>query len=151
MTPGLPDPERDAQFYDGVPARRVVAFLIDLVVVLALDAVIVAVLAVVGVVTLGLGWLLIGPAVLASGFLYRWAMLSAISATVGMVLTGIEIRGPEGRRLDQRQALLHTGAFYLTMLSVVVLLVSMIVSLASPRGQMLHDLLIGSAAINRPA
>ena len=31
---GLPDPERDRQFYDGVPARRLVAWFVDVAVIL---------------------------------------------------------------------------------------------------------------------
>ena len=36
---GLPDPERDRQFYEGVPARRLVAFFIDTVVIVAISLV----------------------------------------------------------------------------------------------------------------
>ena len=31
---GLPDPERDRQFYEGVPLRRFVAWCVDLVIIL---------------------------------------------------------------------------------------------------------------------
>ena len=29
--PGLPDPERAAEFYDGVPTKRFVAWIVDIV------------------------------------------------------------------------------------------------------------------------
>ena len=32
--PGLPDPDLDAQFYEGVPLRRFAAWLVDLAIVL---------------------------------------------------------------------------------------------------------------------
>ena len=31
---GLPDPQRDRQFYEGVPARRLAAWFVDLAIVL---------------------------------------------------------------------------------------------------------------------
>ena len=40
---GLPDPVRDAQFYEGVPMRRLVAFLIDLAIILAIDVVVIVI------------------------------------------------------------------------------------------------------------
>ena len=52
---GLPDPEHDRQFYDGVPARRLVAWFIDLAIVLAVG---VPVAVVFGLVTLGFGFAL---------------------------------------------------------------------------------------------
>ena len=33
---GLPDPDADRQFYDGVPSRRLVAWFIDAVIILAM-------------------------------------------------------------------------------------------------------------------
>ncbi len=146
----LPDPDRDAQFYEGVQQRRVFAFLIDLVVILLIDVAIWIVLGLVGIVTFGLGWLLIVPAVLASGFLYRWYMLANHSGTIGMMLTGIEIRRADGQRLDPATALAHTALFTVSLISVILMLISFAVALVTPRGQMLHDLLLGTVAINRP-
>jgi len=36
MTQGLPDPTTDAEFYEGVPARRLIAWIIDAVIIVAL-------------------------------------------------------------------------------------------------------------------
>lgn len=147
----LPDPEIDPQFYAGVPARRVVAFVVDLVVILVIDAALLVLFAAIGVFTFGIGWVMALPALLVSGFLYRWLMLSAGSATVGMYLAGIEIRGPDGNRLTGGRAFVHTAAFHVSLLSVVLMLISFGTVLVTPRGQTLHDLLAGTAAINRPA
>ena len=34
--PGLPDPEIDREFYEGVPARRLVAWFVDVILILAM-------------------------------------------------------------------------------------------------------------------
>lgn len=151
MSTTLPDPEHDAQFYDGVPGRRAAAFLIDTVLLLIADLAIWVVLGILGVLTFGLGWVLIAPAILITGFLYRWGFLAHWSATPGMYITGLQIRGPDGRRLNGVQAFVHTFGFYVTLISIILLLISAGFSLANPRGRMFHDLLIGSTAINRPA
>ena len=148
---GLPDPARDAQFYDGVPVRRLVAFLIDLAVILAIDVAAIAVLWILGIVTFGLTWLLIGVAWFGLGFFYRvWALGSGRSATPGMRLTGIEIRNAKGRRLTMSEALIHTGALYVVFFFAPLVVVSVAMMALGARGRGLHDLPLGSTAINTP-
>ena len=99
---GLPDPEHDRQFYDGVPARRLVAWFIDLAIVLAVG---VPVAVVFGVMTLGFGFALFPIVVGGIGFLYRTATIAGGSATWGMRVTGIEFRRGDGSRFDLMTAL----------------------------------------------
>ena len=94
---GLPDPDRDRQFYDGVPARRLAAWFVDLVVVLAIG---VPVAVFFGLVTLGFGFALFPLVVAGVGFLYRTATIAAGSATWGMRSMGIEFRRGDGTRFD---------------------------------------------------
>ncbi len=148
---GLPDPERDSQFYEGVPTRRLVAFFVDVVIILAIDAAVFAILGVIGLVTFGLAWLLIGVAWFAIGFLYRvWTLGSGQSATPGMRLTGIEIRNAAGRRLSKGEAAIHTGGLYLALFFLPLQIVSVLMMGFGARGRGLHDLPLGSTAINRP-
>lgn len=148
---GLPDPARDSQFYDGVPARRLVAFVIDLAIILAIDVAVISVLGLLGLVTFGLAWLLIGVAWFALGFIYRVGTLgSGRSATPGMRVTGIEIRNAAGRRLTMGEALIHTGGFYATMIFLPVLAISVLMMAFGRMGRGLHDLPLGTTAINRP-
>jgi uncharacterized RDD family membrane protein YckC len=143
---GLPDPEHDRQFYEGVPARRLVAWFIDLAIVLAIG---VPVAVVFGVMTLGFA---LFPIVVGGiGFLYRTATIAGASATWGMRVTGIEFRRGDGSRFDLVTAFLHT-AIYAVALSVIVLqLISCVAILATRYRQSLPDIILGTTAINRPA
>ena len=145
---GLPDPEHDRQFYEGVPARRLVAWFIDLAIVLAVG---VPVAVVFGVMTLGFGFALFPIVVGGIGFLYRTATIAGGSATWGMRVTGIEFRRGDGSRFDLMTAFLHT-AIYAVALSVIVLqLISCVAILATRYRQSLPDIILGTTAINRPA
>ncbi|MCL5777361.1 RDD family protein [Limibaculum sp. FT325] len=147
---GLPDPDRDPQFYDGVPLRRLVAFVIDALVTLLLMATVGLVGLLMGFVTMGLGWLLIVPAFALVGFIYRFTMLRERSATLGMLAAGIELRGPDGERLDGPLAAVHTLAYFATLYIPLAMLIGVALMAFNPRRQLLHDLPLGTAMINRP-
>lgn len=147
LMPGLPDPELDRQFYDGVPARRLAAWIIDLVVILLVG---VPLALVFGLVTLGLGFFIFPFLVASVGFLYRTITIAGGSATWGMRMMGIELRRADGARLDLLTALLHT-ALYTVALGVVVLqLISCLAMIGTRYGQGLPDVILRTTAINRP-
>src|SRR5690606_24667123 len=102
----------DSQFYEGVPARRFIAFCIDVIIVFVIWCAVLLFGLVMTVVTLGLGAPLAALAASVTDFLYRWILLTEGSATLGMRLTGVEIRNSAGRRLDPVTAFLHVGGFY---------------------------------------
>ncbi len=145
---GLPDPDQDAQFYDGVSLRRLWAWVIDFVVTIVLS--IVAIL-LIGISTIGLGFFAAPAISMAVGFGYRWATLTRSSATWGMRLLGIEMRAHTGERFDSTSAAIHTLLFSVAVMSGIGQLISVILMIGTSRGQGLHDLVMGSAAINRPA
>jgi len=146
--PGLPDPIHDAQFYAGVSARRLVAFLIDFTVI--------AVLAVLttlafGVATLGIGFALAAPIGAVVGFLYRYLTIARASATPGMALVGVELRRRDGERFDAWEAAIHTALFTVMFVTVLPQIVSVAMMAVGRDGRGLHDAALGSALINRPA
>ena len=143
----LPHPMHDAQFYRGVGARRLAAFVIDAIVSLLLGAV-AAVLF--GIATFGIGFLAFIPAIAVAAFLYRWLSIARWSATPGMLAAGIELRRYDGARFTQADALLHTGLFTVMTLAVLPQMVSAAMMATSPIGRGLHDMVLGSTAINRP-
>jgi uncharacterized RDD family membrane protein YckC len=151
MTHTAPDPVLDSQFYDGVPTRRFVAFCIDVVVVFAIWLVVLVLGLVLTVVTLGLGAPLAALAASVTDFLYRWFLLAEGSATLGMRLTGIELRDAAGRRLDPVTAFLHVAGFYVSLVFLPLLVIGWILMAASPHRRLLHDTVLGTVAINRPA
>jgi uncharacterized RDD family membrane protein YckC len=145
---GLPDPELDGQFYDGVAARRFVAWVVDVLVVLAIG---VPLALLFGLVTLGIGLALFPVVVGATGFLYRTGTLAGGSATWGMRLVGIEFRRGDGTRFDGMTAFLHTLITAATMGFVVLQVVSCATILATRHRQSVADIVLATTAINRPA
>jgi uncharacterized RDD family membrane protein YckC len=140
---GLPDPHHDAEFYSGVPTKRAIAWIVDIVAVTLLT-----VLA--GILTLTVAFFLWPIAFLAIGAVYRIGTLARWSATPGMLLMGIELRSPDGGRFDGLQAILHVLGYYASMSFVLPQVASVAAMVATPRRQGLTDLVLGSAAINRP-
>lgn len=145
---GLPDPERDAQFYDGVPARRLAAWLVDALVVLAIG---VPIAVIFGIVTLGFGFVLFPMFLIGVSFLYRTTTIAAASATWGMRAFGIELRRSDGTRFDFATAVLHTF-IYTVCFSVIVLQAISCAAMAGTRyGQGIPDIILRTTAINAPA
>ncbi|SHI36147.1 RDD family protein [Wenxinia saemankumensis] len=140
---GLPDPAGRPEFYRGTQGKRAVAWVIDVALIWL------ATLALMPF-TLFLGLFLLPVIVPVVGFLYRWGTIASGSATWGMRLTGIELRGHDGGRLSGGEALAHTGGYALSVAVFPAQLVSMALMAATPRGQGLTDHVLGTAAINRP-
>ena len=134
--------EHDDRLYRNVPLKRFLAWCVDVVLISLATAAIVA-------FTL-LTALLFLPAVYACiSFVYRWATLASSSATPGMILVGIEIRGLDGARLDGTTALLHTAGYFASVLTFPLQLISIGMMLLSTRRQGLTDVVLRTVAINR--
>lgn len=146
--PGLPDPDLDAQFYQGVPMRRLAAWLVDVALVLMIG---VPLAVLFGLLTLGFGLALFPVIVAGVAFLYRVLTLAAGSATWGMRFTGIEFRRHDGSRFDLLFALLHTVITTVCFGVFVLQLVSCGTVLWTRYRQSLADIILGTTAINRPA
>lgn len=145
--PGLPDPDLDPQFYDGVPRRRLFAWCVDFVVILLIG---VPVATMFGILTLGIGFLAF-PFLLASvDFLYRVATISSGSATWGMRIMGIELRRADGARFDFMTALAHTALYTISFAFLISQLVSCVAMIGTRYGQGLPDIVLRTTAINRP-
>lgn len=140
----LPDPQVEPAFYDGVFVKRGIAWIVDIVIVTVLTTL-------ASVLTFGVGFFLWPMLFLGIGALYRIATLASGSATWGMRLTGIELRGHDGARFDPLQAVLHVAGYYASMITVVPALASVAAMMVTGRRQGLTDLILGSAALNRPS
>ena len=145
---GLPDPEREPQFYEGVPARRLFAWFVDVAVTLAIG---VPLAVLFGLMTLGFGFALFPVIILGVGFVYRTATIAGGSATWGMRFAGIELRRGDGTRFDLLTALLHTAIYTVAIGVIALQLVSCIAMVGTRYGQGLPDIILGTTAINRPA
>lgn len=144
---GIPDPVRDRQFYEGVPIRRFVAFIIDFVLIVVLMLISAALVA---ALTFGLGTPLLFMIFWLTGFLYRYLLLKARSATFGMLLTGIEIRRESGEKLDGTMSFLHTAGYTATFMFTPLMLIGWFLMMTDPHRRLLHDTFLGTVAINRP-
>ncbi|ATG46341.1 hypothetical protein CEW89_01410 [Celeribacter ethanolicus] len=141
---GLPDPDRQPGFYDSLPTKRALAFVVDLIVSVVIAALIVPFTAFTG--------LFFFPFLVAVvGYVYRVITIANSSATWGMRLMGIEFRDRSGTRFDLGMAFLHTTLFSVWCSMGLPQVVSVVLMLTTARKQGLSDLILGSAAINRPS
>ena len=148
MPRDLPHPDYDAEFYEGVPTKRAVAWVIDFVICLIAAAALTLVL---GILTIGVGFFFFPAIYFLIAFFYRFTTIADRSATWGMSFTGIELRGRTGQRLDPLQAALHTGIFMFLMASLIGWAATVAAILLTRYHQGVPDLLLGTTAINRPA
>jgi uncharacterized RDD family membrane protein YckC len=143
MSTALPDPDYDHAFYDGVPAKRLFAWVVDVLIVTVITFIL-------GLLTLSVLWWIWPLTFIAVSFLYRAGSIAAWSATPGMRLMNIELRNSMGARFSGGEAVLHTLAFMVATGFVILQIISIVMMVLGSRHQGLHDILIGSAAINRP-
>ncbi len=139
----LPDPQLDRQFYEGVPFKRLLAWVIDVIIILLISAALV-------LISFGIAAFVFPLLLFVTNIAYRIFTLSRNSATLGMVLTGIEIRNSNGNKLSPAEAAWHTGLYTAVALLFFALVISIIMMLVNERGQGLHDYFLGTTAINKP-
>lgn len=140
----IPDPELHSQFYDGVPSKRLLAWVVDAVVIAALTLVVVPFTAFIGLFFLPFLYLVLG-------FVYRVVTLARGSATWGMRLMAIELRRSDDTPFDLSHAVLHTLGYSFSLAVAPLQLVSVVLMLTTERRQGLTDLVLGTVALNRRA
>lgn len=145
--PNLPDPDRDSQFYEGVPSKRLTAWIIDFLIITVFT--LVASVAI-GILTFGFGFALMPMIFFGTSFFYRTLTIASQSSTWGMRMMGIELRRQDGHRLDPATAAIHTGIFMLLMASVIGWIISSLAIVSTRYNQGLPDLFLGTTAINTP-
>jgi len=144
------DPWLQPELFRGVLTRRVVAFLIDLIVLSIPVVLAVLFIAVFGLITLGLGWVLfwlVSPASIIWALLYYGASLGGPhSATLGMRVMDLELRTWYGAPGYFLLGAMHAVLFWISVsvLSPLVLLIG----LFNGRRRLLHDIVLGTVVIN---
>lgn len=139
-----PDPDTQPQFYEGVPSKRLFAWVVDTLLIIVMVIAVVPFTAFVGLFFLPFLYLVLG-------FAYRVVTLSRGSATWGMRLMAIELRDREDEPFDMSQALLHTLGYTISVMISPLQLISVVMMLGSERRQGLTDMLLGTVALNRRA
>jgi uncharacterized RDD family membrane protein YckC len=144
----LPDPQSHPELFQGVLARRAVAWLIDLVVLGMLVLALLLGGLVFGVVTLGLGFLALPIAVPVAVLAYYALTLgSPMRATLGMRAMDIVLTPARGRPLDGWAILIHPLVFWVTVW--ISWPITVAIALFTPRRQLVHDLIAGTLMVRR--
>ena len=143
-----PDPLTDVRLYQGVRTRRIMAFLLDVVLLAILTFFAGVLILFLGVLTAGLGWLL---------YIVLWPVLALVyyaytlggpkSATPGMQAFGLEMRQLNGAPMTPVLAAIHSVLFYASV-SILTPFV-LVVALISDRKRLLHDIVLGTVVVNR--
>ena len=144
------DPITEPELFRGVLTRRIIAFLIDVVVIAVPVIAGYLFIAVFGLITLGLGWVLFWlawPAAVVWAVIYYGASIGGVhSATLGMRVMDLELRTWYGAPGYFVLGAMHAVLFWVSIsfLSPLVLLVG----LFDRRRRLLHDLVLGTVVIN---
>ncbi len=143
QTPVYAAPE-DWRAYSGVLSRRVFAFLIDYLIVAALWVPAAVVVFFIGIITLGLGFLLY-PILffVVAGLYFGLSLAGSTQATPGMRAMGIAMVRLDGRKLDFVTAIAHLALFWI--LNSVLTPLILLAGLFTERSRLVHDLLLGTA------
>ena len=150
VKPHAYDPAVSPELFEGVLARRLLAFVIDLI-ILALPVLFLSMfIFVIGVVTFGLGFVfyaLLTPAMVLWALIYYGTTLgSRHSATIGMRAMDIEMRTWYGSPAYFVLGAVHAIVFWITV-SVFTPLI-LVVCLINERRRCLHDILVGTVVVN---
>jgi uncharacterized RDD family membrane protein YckC len=144
------DPYLEPELFRGVLTRRIIAFIIDLIVLSVPVALAILFIAVFGLLTLGLGWALfwlVSPAsIIWALFYYGYTLGGPHSATIGMRVMDLELRTWYGASGYFVLGAAHAVVFYISIsvLSPLILLIG----LFNARRRLAHDFLLGTVVIN---
>jgi uncharacterized RDD family membrane protein YckC len=141
------DPVTQPQLFANVIGKRFIAFIIDAAIIFFLTVIAYVVVALLGIVTLGLAWLLFGLVFPAVGLGYNAVTIGGRnSATVGQRMMGLEVRMWFGGKVTPLIAAFHALLFWF---SLVVFCPILLWALFDSRKRCLHDILAGVVVINR--
>jgi uncharacterized RDD family membrane protein YckC len=152
LKPHAYDPAANPELFEGVLARRFLAFIIDVVIIAVPVMVATIFVFLLGLVTFGFGWLLfwlLSPgAVIWAILYYGMTFGSAASATIGMRVMDLEMRTWYGAPAYFVLGAVHAIVFWVTMSFLTPLI--LLVGLFNERRRLLHDMLVGTVVINNP-
>jgi len=141
------DPLDIPELYADIRSRRVLAYLIDIFVVVLLGALLVAAGALFVLLTFGAASPLLALALALLPLAYHTFTIGGpANATVGMRIVGLRVVCWNGHRPGYVQAFVQTALFYFSLAVASVLI--LLVALFNDRGRCLHDYLSGCVVVN---
>jgi uncharacterized RDD family membrane protein YckC len=141
------NPVTEPQLFKAVIRKRCVAFIIDAIIIMALWAIALIVVALFGVITLGLGWLLFGLVFPAVGLGYNAFTIGGPNAsTIGQRIMGLTVPMWFGGKVTPLIAAFHALLFWFTL---VIFFPLLLWAFFDSRKRCIHDILAGVVVINR--
>jgi uncharacterized RDD family membrane protein YckC len=153
VKPHAYDPVANPELFEGVLARRIVAFFVDLLIISVPVLLGALFILLVGLLTLGFGFvffLVLWPAAVIWALVYYGMTFgSPASATIGMRMVGLEMRTWYGAPVYFLLGAVHAVVFWISVCALTPLI--LLVGFFNPRRRLLHDLVVGTVVINNPA
>jgi uncharacterized RDD family membrane protein YckC len=150
VKPHAYDPLANPELFEGVLARRVVAFIIDLVIIVIPLIAGWMFIFVFGLITFGFGWALfwlLSPGSVIWALVYYGVSLGGpASATIGMRAMDIEMRAWYGAPSYFVLGAVHAIVFWVSVSVLTPLILA--VGFCNARRRLLHDMLVGTVLIN---
>jgi len=152
VKPHAYDPATNPELFEGVLARRVVAFIIDVVIIVIPLILGWMFIFVFGLITFGLGWALfwlMSPGSVIWALVYYGVTLGGpASATIGMRAMEIEMRTWYGAPSYFVLGAVHAIVFWITVSVLTPFILA--VGFFNDRRRLLHDIVVGTVLINNP-
>jgi uncharacterized RDD family membrane protein YckC len=142
-------PSYDELATEGVLGRRLVAYLIDLVIIGAFILLLAFAILILGVVTLGLGWFLYAILVPGAAILYSALTISGRhQSTIGMRMTGLRvITATRGAPVDALTAAVHALLFYVAAGSMLLWVLDILIGFARSDRRMARDIIVNLVVV----
>ncbi|MGY6567847.1 MAG: RDD family protein [Salinarimonas sp.] len=133
----------------GVLGRRIVAYLIDFMIILAFTLVLGFAILILGVVTFGLGWALFAILVPGAAMLYTaLTMGGPMSSTLGMRFCGLRVvDAVSGVGIDPLRAAVHALLFYFVVSTFLIWLVDVLIGLFREDRRLGRDLVVNLVVV----
>ena len=140
--------QRPVQDVRGVLGARIFAWIGDVVVLCILTWLVLFALAVLGIVTFGLTWLLFGGATIATALGYAAITIGGRrQATLGMRMAGLRVETATGGRPDALAAAVHALFFYVAAGTVGLWFLDVLCGLVRSDRRLGHDILTGLVVV----
>ena len=153
VKPHAYDPVAQPEYFEGVLARRVIAFVIDVIIITVPVIFAALFIFLFGLVTFFLGWalfwLLPAGATIWAVLYYGLTFGSPKSATIGMRMMDIEMRTWYGAPCYFLLGAVHAILYWISVSTLTPLI--LLVALFNDRRRLLHDMVAGTIVVNNEA